>query len=77
MGVTYFSDQPGVQFYTGNMMADKYEGKENRKYGLQYGLCVEPQFFPDAINQENFLSPIIKANEIYTSTIVMKLYNNF
>ena len=77
MGVTYFSDQPGVQLYTGNMMADKYEGKDNRKYGFQYGLCVEPQFFPDAINQDNFLSPIVRANEKYISTIVMKLDNNF
>jgi aldose 1-epimerase len=77
MGVTYFSDQPGVQFYTGNMMADQYEGKDNRKYGLQYGLCVEPQFFPDAINLDNFISPIVRANQQYTSTIVMKLDNNF
>ena len=77
MGVTYFSNQPGVQFYTGNMMNDKYEGKENRKYGLQYGLCIEPQFFPDAINQDNFDSPIVRANQQYTSTIVMKLDNNF
>ncbi|MDC0226483.1 galactose mutarotase [Alphaproteobacteria bacterium] len=77
MGVEYYSDQPGVQFYTGNMMANKYEGKENRKYGLQYGLCLEPQFFPDAINQENFCSPILRANSKYTSTILMKLFNNF
>ena len=77
MGVTYFSDQPGVQFYTGNMMTDKYEGKDNRKYGLQYGLCIEPQFFPDAINLDNFNSPIVRANQQYTSTIVMKLDNNF
>ena len=30
--VTYFSDQPGAQFYTGNIMSDKYEGKKNRIY---------------------------------------------
>ena len=77
MGVTYFSDQPGVQFYTGNNMDDNYQGKENRKYGYQHGLCIEPQFFPDAINQKNFISPILRANEKYRSTIIMKLTNNF
>ena len=77
MGVTYFSDQPGIQFYTGNMMDDKYEGKNNRKYGLQYGLCLEPQFFPNAINQENFEKPILRTDEIYSSTILMKLENDF
>ena len=77
MGVTYFTDQPGVQFYTGNMMADEYSGKENKKYGKNYGLCFEPQFFPDAINQPKFTSPILKAGEDYLSTIVMKLSNDF
>ena len=77
MGVTYFTDQPGVQFYTGNMMADRYIGKENKKYGKNYGLCLEPQFFPDAINQPKFASPILKAGENYLSTIVMKLRNDF
>ena len=77
MGVIYFTNQPGVQFYTGNMMANEYDGKENRKYGLHYGLCLEPQFFPDAINQPNFMSPILKSGEKYSSTILMKLINDF
>jgi len=77
MGVIYFTNQPGVQFYTGNMMANEYDGKENRKYGLHYGLCLEPQFFPNAINQLNFMSPILKTAEKYSSTILMKLINDF
>ena len=77
MGVTYFTDQPGVQFYTGNMMANEYNGKENKKYGKNFGLCFEPQFFPDAINHPNFPSPILKKGEKYSSTIKIKLRNNF
>ena len=77
MGVTYFTNQPGLQFYTGNMMANEYNGKENRKYGLHHGLCLEPQFFPNAINQSNFISPILKAGDKYSSTIIMKLINDF
>jgi aldose 1-epimerase len=77
MGVTYLSDQPGNQFYTGNMMDDNYNGKYNKKYGLQYGFCFEPQLPPNGINEEKFQSPILKTNEEYNSTIIMKLSNSF
>ena len=58
-------------------MKDFYEGKNNKNYGKQYGLCLEAQFFPDAINQKKFSSPILKKNKIYQSSIVIKLKNNF
>ena len=77
MGVTYLSDQPGNQFYTGNNMTDIYRGKNNREYGLQYGFCFEPQFPPNGINEDIFQSPILKANEKYSSTIIVELSNNF
>ena len=77
MGVTYLTNQPGNQFYTGNMMNESYKGKYNRKYGLHYGFCFEPQFPPNGINEENFQSPILKAKEKYESTIMIKLSNEF
>ena len=77
MGVTYLSDQPGNQFYTGNMMTDNFKGKNNRKYGPQYGFCFEPQLPPNGINVDSFQSPILKANEEYNSNIIIKLSNNF
>ena len=46
MGVEYFTNQHGIQFYTGNMMLDKYIGKYNKVYGPQYGMCLEPQNYP-------------------------------
>ena len=54
MGVEYYTDQPGMQFYTGNMMNDYYKGKYKRSYGKYFGMCFEPQIFPDAINHSNF-----------------------
>ena len=77
MGVIYYTDQLGVQFYTGNMMEKKYNGKQERQYGLHHGLCIEPQNFPDGINQTKFTSPILKAFDEYSSTIIMKLSNDF
>ena len=77
MGVKLFSNQPGIQLYTGNMMKSFYNGKYKKKYGKQYALCLEPQIFPNAINHKNFISPIVKANKVYSSKIIMKLKNDF
>ena len=77
MGVEYFTNQHGIQFYTGNMMLDKYIGKYNKSYGPQYGMCLEPQHYPDAVNHPNFPSPILRKNNNYISKIKIKLRNNF
>ena len=77
MGVEYFTNQHGIQFYTGNMMLDKYIGKYNKAYGSQYGMCLEPQHYPDAVNHPNFPSPILRKNINYISKIKIKLRNNF
>ena len=77
LGVEYFTNQHGIQFYTGNMMLDKYVGKYHKAYGLQYGMCLEPQYYPDAINHPNFPSPILKKNKNYLSKIKIKLRNDF
>jgi len=77
LGVEYFTNQNGIQFYTGNMMLNKYIGKHNKSYGLQYGMCLEPQQYPDAINHPNFPSPILRKNKNYLSKIKIKLRNNF
>jgi len=77
LGVEYFTNQHGIQFYTGNMMLDKYTGKYEKSYGLQHGMCLEPQHYPDAINHPNFPSPILRKNKNYLSKIKIKLHNDF
>lgn len=62
-----FSDQPAVQIYTGNFLGDII-GKKN--YHHRWGLCLETQNYPDAINHENFPSCILKAGEKYQRTTV-------
>ena len=77
MGLYLYSNQPGLQFYTGNMMNHCYLGKYKRQYGQNYGLCLEPQLFPDAINHKNFISPVLHRGQTYNSKIIMKLKNDF
>jgi len=45
--------QPGVQFYTGNFLAD-VEGKRGSVYDKHAGFCLETQHFPDSPNRKSF-----------------------
>lgn len=67
-----FTTCVGVQFYTGNFITEGSNGKEGTIYYKRYGLCLETQFFPDAVHHENFLSPVLKAGESYDSTTIYK-----
>ena len=64
---------PGFQFYTGNNLGKDAQpaGKNGVKYEKRSGFCIEPQFFPNAINTEAFSEKgILRKNEIYNKEIV-------
>jgi len=64
---------PGFQFYTGNNLGKDAQpaGKNGAKYEKRSGFCIEPQFFPNAINTEAFSEKgILRKNEIYNKEIV-------
>ncbi|RDU22521.1 aldose epimerase family protein [Anaerosacchariphilus polymeriproducens] len=58
-----FTDCPGVQIYTGNYLVEGLKGKEGVVYGPRHGICLETQYYPDAMNHENFPQPILHAGE--------------
>ena len=62
---------PGVQVYTGNFI-DIELGKDGVIYQKRQGVCFETQYYPDAINHENFQSPVFKKGEIYKTKTVYK-----
>lgn len=59
-----WSNKPGVQFYTGNMLKD-VKGKGGAVYGPHAAMCLETQGFPDAVNHPNFPSVIVKPGTPY------------
>lgn len=67
-----FTDCVGVQLYTGNFIEESWIGKDGKAYGKRAGFCLETQFYPDAVNHENFASPVLKAGDIYKTTTVYK-----
>lgn len=66
-----WADAPGVQFYTGNYL-DGITGKHGAKYEKHAGLCLETQGFPNAINQQNFPSVVVKPGETYKHSMLFE-----
>ena len=60
-----FSTEAGLQFYTGHHLKDIMKGHHEQPYTPFSGMCLEPQAWPDAPNQETFPSIFLKANTPY------------
>lgn len=66
------TDQPGMQFYSGNFLDGTIKGKNNILYKLRTGLCLEAQGFPDSPNKPNFPSVRLNPGETYKQTTIYK-----
>jgi galactose mutarotase-like enzyme len=65
-----FTDQPGIQFYSGNFLDGSLVGKAGRAYGRRFGFCLETQHFPDSPNQPAFPSTILQPGGRFRSTTI-------
>ncbi len=62
--------QPGVQFYTGNMMPTTLAGKAGQTYRPRTGFCLETQHFPDSPNQPTFPNTVLRPGETLQETTI-------
>ena len=70
-----YSDLPGVQFYAGNFIKEGQIGKEGAVFNKRYGLCLETQYYPDAIHHSNFQSPVFGPDRKLDSVTVYAFKN--
>ena len=67
--MSVWTDCIGVQLYTGNFMEGEL-GPNGYYYKKHGAFCLETQYFPNSINENNFVRPITEANVPYeTKTI--------
>ncbi len=66
-----YSDEPGVQFYSGNFLDGKVSGK-GVNFVYRGAIVLEPQHFPDSPNKANFPSTILQPGVEYNNKIVYK-----
>ncbi len=67
-----FTDQPGLQFYTGNFLDGTIEGKNGISFKHRTGLCFEAQHYPDSPNNPSFPSVILNPGDIYKQETIYK-----
>jgi len=66
------TDQPGIQFYTGNFLDGSLKGKMGKVYNQHDAFCLETQHFPDSPNHPNFPSTVLRPGQVLKSTTVYR-----
>ncbi len=69
-----FTEEPGLQFYSGNFLDGSIIGKGGVAYQYRYGLCLEPQHFPDSPNHPDFPNTILRPGETYHTVSVYRFF---
>jgi aldose 1-epimerase len=64
------TDQPGIQFYSGNFLDGSIKGKGGKPDELHAALCLETQHFPDSPNHPDFPTTELKAGARYHTVTV-------
>ena len=66
------TDQPGIQFYSGNFFDGSYCGKGGRPIVHRGALALETQKWPDAVHHTGFPDTVLRPGETYSHTCIYK-----
>jgi len=67
-----YTNEPGIQVYTGNFLDGTIKGKKGIIYQQRTGICLETQHYPDSPNKPQWPSTILEPGKLYKSTCVYK-----
>ena len=67
-----FSEEPGIQLYTGNFLNGTLPIPNGGTYGFRTGFCLETQHYPNSPNQNKFPSVTLNPEEIYSTKTTFK-----
>jgi aldose 1-epimerase len=70
--LTVLTEEPGIQFYSGNFLNGTLVGLSGHAYRQGDGFALETQHFPDSPNQPNFPSTVLRPGEVYRTTTVWR-----
>jgi aldose 1-epimerase len=66
------TEEPGIQFYSGNFLDGTLYGTSGRAYRQGDGLALETQHYPDSPNHPNFPSTVLRPGERYDTTTIYR-----
>lgn len=67
-----FTNEPGIQIYTGNFLDGTLKGKKDITYNFRASVCMETQHYPDSPNKPEWPSVILEPGEKYSSTCIYR-----
>ena len=67
-----FTDQPGIQFYSGNFLDGTLPMRNGGTYAHRTGFCLETQHYPDSPNQKDFPTTVLNPGENYKTKTTFK-----
>ncbi len=70
--LTVYTDQPGVQLYTGNFLDGTIRGKGGKRYVHRGAFCLETQHFPDSPNEPTYPTTELKPGRVFRSVTVYR-----
>lgn len=67
-----YTDEPGIQIYTGNFLDGSVAGKNDIVYNQRAAICLETQHYPDTPNKPQWPSAILEPGKTYKSRCIYK-----
>jgi len=67
-----YTNEPGIQVYTGNFLDGTFSGKKGIVYKKRTAVCLETQKFPDSPNKPKWPSALLRPGEKYFSHCIFK-----
>lgn len=67
-----YTDEPGIQVYTGNILGGTQTGKKHITYNFRASVCLETQKYPDTPNKPQWPSCVLRPGEKYMSHTIFK-----
>lgn len=67
-----YTNEPGIQIYTGNFLDGTVKGKKDITYNQRASVCLETQHYPDSPNKAEWPSVVLESGQNYTSECIFK-----
>ncbi|MEG1543730.1 MAG: aldose epimerase family protein [Tannerellaceae bacterium] len=67
-----YTNEPGIQLYTGNFLSGANKGKQGTIYPHRGAFCLETQHYPDTPNHPTFPTTVLRPGEQYMSHCIYK-----
>lgn len=70
--LSVYTDEPGIQVYTGNFLDGTVTGKKGIVYNQRTAICLESQHYPDSPNKPQWPSVVLEPGQTYQSHCIFQ-----